>query len=155
MQREIQFKPGRHFIARFLPGKDLQISIVEFCKKHKIKAGYIPLLQGGLKYADIINPNSVKIGENKKVYPVKKRYNYAMEFVAQGTIALNKKGEYENHIHIVGGGNKHKMLCMGHLVKGEIAILTEIVIIETDGIELIRAIDKGIFDKPLLFFKER
>lgn len=153
LQREIEFQPGRHFVARFLPGQDLHEAITEFCRKHKIKAGYIPSVFGGLKWADVINPDPNKEGE--EVEPVVKRYDHVMEFLGQGTIALNQKGEYENHLHIVGGGDSHNLVCMGHLVKGEMAILTEIVIIETKNIEMIREVDPGVFPKPLLFFRKR
>ena len=135
-----------------MPGQDLHEAITEFCKKHDIKAGYIPLLQGGLKNAEIINPDTEN--ESKDAVPLVKRYEYTMEFLGQGTIALNKNGEYENHLHVVCGGDKHNLVCMGHLVKGEMAILTEVVFVEAQGIEMVRDMDPGVFSKPLLFFKQ-
>lgn len=153
MQREIQFKPGRQFIARFLPGKDLHEAIIEFCKKNNIKAGYIPMCIGGIKNPEIINPDPKSKGSDAQ--PVIKKFSSIMEFSASGTIALDTQGNYINHLHIITGGDKHKLICMGHLAAGEIAILTEIVIIEAENIEAVRDIDQGVFPKPLLFFKSK
>lgn len=153
MEREIEFKTGKHIIARFLPGADIHEEIKDLCIKHDIKAAYIPMCIGGVKDPEIINPDPTGTAEVAK--PDVKKYASIMEFSAMGTVALDAEGNYMNHLHIVAGGDRHELVVMGHLVSGEVAILTEIVIIECDGIEAMRDIDPGIFPLPLLFFKHK
>ena len=149
MKTETQFKSGRQFIARLLPGEDLIKTLKEFCVKNQIKAGYIPMMLGALESAELSH-----VGLNSKTDKFVKKYEGPLEYTAQGTIAL-KNNEPDFHIHMVVGGDNHKLAATGHFLSGKITLLTEVVIIEIVDIEMVKEFDTDIFSNPLLFFKEK
>jgi len=153
LKTNIEFKTGRQFIARLLPGKDLIETLKDFCKEKNIKAAYIPMLIGAVEAIDLIHPDPRPIAA-KDFKPVSKKYQGPFELTAQGTIAM-QDDDYSIHLHAVVGGQEHKLVAMGHFVSGKITILTEVVIIEVADCEMLRQQDNNVFCKPVLFFKPK
>lgn len=151
LKTNIEFKTGRQFIARLLPGKDLIETLKDFCKEKNIKAAYIPMLIGAVESIDLIHPDP-RFGVTKEAKPVVKNYQGPFELTAQGTIAM-QDNDYSIHLHAVVGGQEHNLVAMGHFVSGKITILTEVVITEVADYEMVRVKDDNIFCKPVLFFK--
>lgn len=145
-----EFKTGRQFIARFLPGNDLIEELKNFLLKNKIKAAYIPLLLGAVSDVSLNHPKE-KFKKNEVPYILKK-YSGRFEFIGQATVATFKK-DLSIHLHCTIGGNNHKTLACGHFVSGIIPILMEVVIIELKNEKMTREIDEQVFPLPMLFFK--
>lgn len=156
MLYQTQFTPGRQFAARLLPGEDLVESLKNFCSENKITSAYIPMLIGAVELVELIHPDPKPIAGQEK--PIVKRYEGPVELTAQGTIATDaESGNLSLHLHAVVGGQEHKLVAMGHFVSGIIAIiiaiLIEVVIIESADKKFVRKIDKSIFTNPVLFFE--
>lgn len=151
IKTEISTKIGKVIAARLLPGKDLIDEIGKLCKRHRIKAGFIPTLFGGMINARILNMGPRK-DKTKMPLRVEKIFKQPLEYTATGMISY-RKGKFEPHIH-VNVGEEHKKVSTGHLLSGEIAILSEIVIVELLGYEAIREEVSEIYHLPLLFFKK-
>jgi len=147
MKTSAEFKTGRQFIARLLPGKDLIESLREFCEEKGITAGYIPMMIGAVKSMEFYRVNS-----RHEIIPEK--YEGSLELSGQGTIAM-KEGELDFHLHVVGATHDQKETIMGHFLSGEIPILIEVVIVEIEGIDMIKQVDQAVFPAPVLFFRDK
>jgi predicted DNA-binding protein with PD1-like motif len=141
-------KQGRTFIARLKPGHELVQSVHTLLAEKQISAGYIPVLQGGFKKLKLL---SMTFGENED-HPqdVELEYRQPLEYFGAGTIAL-ENGRPSIHVHLTAAQAGNQSLS-GHLISGEIALLTEIVIVEITGIEMARKEDPDVLGLPLLHF---
>jgi len=145
----IEGKQGRTIIARLKPGQEIVAGITAILRDKKITAGYLPVIAGGFKKLTLV---SMKPGENKNLpVDIEKNYEEPLEYFGVGTIA-EKEGGPSLHVHLTAARAENKSLT-GHLISGEIVLLTEIVIIEVTGVKMIRKKDPEIFDLPLLDFE--
>jgi len=142
---------GRTIIARLKPGQNLIEEINNILKEKNIRAGYIPVLQGGFKNLKLISmtPNSECPDAPRSI---ETEYSEPLEYFGCGTIA-EVDGKPSVHIRLsaaqAGSGT-----ISGHLVFGEIALLTEIVIIEIVNVKISRKPDPEVFDYKLLSFEK-
>lgn len=143
---------GRTIIARLKPGQDLVEGINNILKEKNIKAGYIPVLQGGFKNLKLISmtPNSECPDAPRSI---ETDYAEPLEYFGCGTIAEDTDGNPSIHIHLSAAQTGSKTVS-GHLVSGEIALLTEIVIIEIINVKILRKSDPEVFDYKLLSFEK-
>ncbi len=138
--------PGRTIIARLKPGQDIVVGITQILTDKNIKAGYMPVIAGGFKQLRLI---SMKPGESAdSPVQIERDYTEPMEYFGVGTIAQHN-GQPSLHVHLSAGRTENKSLT-GHLVSGEIVLVTEVVIVEINGVNLIRREDPEIFNLPLL-----
>ncbi|MBO0782903.1 MAG: DNA-binding protein, partial [Ktedonobacteraceae bacterium] len=142
-------RQGRTFIARFKPGNELVSSVHQFLVEKGIRAGYIPTLLGGFKNLKLI---SMTFGEGEnEVKDVELEYRQPLEYFGTGTIAY-LDDQPSIHVHLTAAQSGNKSLT-GHLVSGEIAILTEIVIVEITDVAVVRKEDPDIPGYKLLHFE--
>ena len=96
-------KQGKTIIARLKPGYEIVSSIQQVLLKEGIKAGYIPVLQGGFKNLKL---DSMTFGGSED-YPqdVELEYRQPLEYFGMGTIA---EEEEKPSIHI-GNRNLYKL----------------------------------------------
>jgi len=141
-------RQGRTIIARLQPGQDLMRALEQLLLEKEIKAGYIPVLQGGLKQ---VRPVSMTFGEQDD-YPqdIEVEYRQPLEYLGMGTIArIEEKPSL--HLHLTAGQTGNKSIT-GHFVEGQIVLVTEVVIVELLGVEATREADPEVFGLPLLRF---
>jgi predicted DNA-binding protein with PD1-like motif len=141
-------KQGKTVIARLKPGYDLLQSLSELLIEHHIQAGYIPMLLGGLKNLKLI---SMTFGENED-HPrdIELEYRQPLEYFGCGTLA-QVQGKPSLHIHLSAAQAGNKTIS-GHFVSGEIALLTEVVIVELTNVLMTRESDPEVYSLPLLSF---
>ncbi len=141
-------RQGKVFVARFKPGQDLRDALNAFCLEKGIKAGYIPVLLGGFKNLKV---NAMVQGEkDDQPRTVLREYQEPLEYFGCGTVAF-ADGKPSIHIHLAAAQGNHNAVG-GHLVSGEIVFLTEVVIVEVEGIVMTRQSDPKVFNMPLLHF---
>lgn len=143
-----QGKQGRTILARLKPGHELVQSLHQLLREHDISAGYIPVLQGGFKNVKLI---SMTFGESED-HPqdIELEYRQPLEYFGTGTIA-QIQGKPSIHVHLAAAQSGNASLT-GHLVSGEIALLTEVVVVELTGVVVTREEDPEVFSLPLLHF---
>ena len=142
-------KRGRIFMCRLTPGQDVIAGITTFLKEKKVVAGFIPVVMGGFKKVTL---TSMRPGANEnQPVDITKSYEEPLEYFGQGTIAQHN-GELSLHIHVTAAREGNSSLA-GHLVSGEVVLVTEIVVIEITGVEITREADPEVFNLPLLKFK--
>jgi len=136
-------KQGRVIIARLKPGQELVEGINLLLRDKKIKAGYIPVLLGGFKNLKI---NSMTLSKDEED-PENKvlEYREPLEYFGNGTIA-QVDGKPSVHIHLAAAQSGNRSIG-GHLISGEIVLLTEIVIVELLNVKITRRIDKDVSGK--------
>jgi hypothetical protein len=110
--------------VRLFPGENIHSKLMEVCKKHKVETAVV--LSG--------------IGQLKKFQLgyFKEKGNYVPEEFAKphellslsGNIS-NQEGEYKLHLHAVLG-DEDKSVIGGHLIKGEVEVTNEIVLLKTN-----------------------
>jgi predicted DNA-binding protein with PD1-like motif len=139
-------KQGRTVIARLKPGYDIFQALDQLLVEHGIQAGYIPVLQGGFKNLKLV---SMTFGESEDCpQDVELEYRQPLEYFGMGTVA-QVQGKPSIHIHLTAAQAGNKSIT-GHLVSGEIVLLTEVVVVELLDVTVTRKADPEVFDLPLL-----
>ncbi|MGE4284814.1 MAG: PPC domain-containing DNA-binding protein [Clostridia bacterium] len=134
-------KTGKVVAARILPNTDLLEGIEKICEENGIKYALVNCFgsfsQAGYMY--LIPKEDAKIGAGygevfKKEGPV--------EFLSGTGVICQKDGKCDIHFHGTMCDKKGTVFG-GHLVKGQNPCLTtvDIVIIEVEGIEMLRQYD--------------
>ncbi len=141
---------GRTIVARLKPGQEVVFEIHKILKQKKITSGYMPVIVGGFKKLRLISMRSAD-DENQPV-SFEKSYTEPLEYFGMGTIAQNAAGEPSIHVHLSAARAENKGLT-GHLVFGEVVLLTEIVIVELTGVTMVRKPDPNVYNVPLLSFE--
>ena len=140
---------GRTVVVRLKPGDKVIESVNKILEENKIKAGYIPVIQGGFKNLRLI---SMTHGKNEdEPERVELTYREPLEYFGTGTIG-EAGGKPSIHVHLSAAQAGNKSLT-GHLVAGEVVLLTEIVIVEITGVKMIRKEDPEVYNFPLLYFE--
>ena len=130
-------KQGKTIIARLRPGHDIFQALDQLLVEHGIQAGYIPVLQGGFKNVKLV---SMTFGESED-YPqdIELEYRQPLEYFGMGTVA-HVQGKPSIHIHLTAAQAGTKSIT-GHLVSGEIVLLTEVVVVELLEVTVTREAD--------------
>jgi len=110
--------------VRLFPDENIHHKLKEVCKKHKVETAVVLSGIGQLKH--------FQLGYFKE------KGNYMPEEFAKphellslsGNIS-NQEGEYNFHLHAVLG-EEDKSVVGGHLIKGEVEVTNEIVLLKTD-----------------------
>lgn len=149
---------GRVVTARLKPGTEFLNGIIEICKKHHIRQGYISCCIGSLQkvtFCAAKKDSSVKIGA-KYANPIE--ISGPIQFVSgQGFICQSEEGEYLLHIHgtFSNWKNDHEIQVFdGHMMLegNPILITMEIIINEVIGIKMLRKYDDEV--ELLSYFPE-
>jgi len=154
---EITYSEGhlsKVIMIRIHPGFDVIEGIEEVCKNLDIKCGAITCCIGSLKKASLLIavPMNNKIGAG---YSDPKVLEGPLEFLSgQGTIGQEVGGDIFIHLHCVIS-DKNGNVQGGHFIRGEnpVLITCEVVLIQVEGIHMIRAYDPEV-DMKVFFPKE-
>ena len=144
--------------ARLKPGTEFMTGIIDICKKHHIKQGYISCCIGSLQKATFctaMEDSSAKIGAR---YASPIEVLGPVQFVSgQGFICQSEDGEYVLHIHGTFSNWKNQkeiQVFDGHmLAEGNPVLVTmELIINEVVGVKMLRKYDDEV--ELLSYFPE-
>ncbi|MDH7564753.1 MAG: DNA-binding protein [Candidatus Bathyarchaeota archaeon] len=125
---------GQVYVARILEGEDLPDAILRRVREGNVKAGFFVVI-GSLKRATL---GYYKDGKYENV-----ELEGPLEIASgMGNIAVNEEGEPMIHAHIVVSDRKGEAFG-GHLMKeSPVGATAELVIVESLGLNLVRAQDE-------------
>jgi len=110
-------------LARLFPGEDIHQELKEICNKHRVETAVVLSGIGQLK--------QFQLGYFKeKGNYVPQEFAEPHELLSLSGNISNQKGEYKLHLHAVLG-NEDKGVVGGHLIKGEVEVTNEIVLLKT------------------------
>lgn len=110
-------------LARLLPGEDIHQELKEICNKHRVETAVVLSGIGQLK--------QFQLGYFKeKGNYVPQEFAKPHELLSLSGNISNQKGEYKLHLHAVLG-DEDKSVVGGHLIKGEVEVTNEIVLLKT------------------------
>jgi len=116
-------KDGVVFI-RLFPGEDIYQSLEEACRKHRVETAVVLSGVGQLK--------NFRLGYFKeKGDYAPQEFEKPHELLSLTGSISNREGDYNFHLH-VALGNEEKKVIGGHLIKGEVEVTNEIVLLKTD-----------------------
>lgn len=138
-------KVGRVLVARIDHGEDILLSLKELCKNEEIQSGWIFLFGALARGRLVLGPEEEKVPPS----PVTREFDGPYEALATGSIAMDE-GEISIHIHSALGSKSDALSgCIRD--KGEIFIVIECLILEIEGIGLVREMDPLVGLKLLDF----
>ena len=145
-----ELKLGRTFGITIKNGEDFFTALEKFREEHDVKQGYVQSFVGAFRNAEIIGTNQ-KIKDKEAPDP-SSVYLEAVEVVGSGTFAYDEKKEKVSYnIHVSAGLRTHSASAYtGHLCRGEIQFLTELLLIEVLEPSMVRQIDKNYYNIPVL-----
>ncbi len=110
-------------LARLFPGEDIHQELKEICNKHRVETAVVLSGIGQLK--------QFQLGYFKeKGNYVPQEFAKPHELLSLSGNISNQKGEYKLHLHAVLG-DEDKGVIGGHLIKGEVEVTNEIVLLKT------------------------
>ncbi|MEN1760538.1 MULTISPECIES: PPC domain-containing DNA-binding protein [Anoxynatronum] len=131
---------GKTLVARILPGEDLIPSIIECCREHGVKAGFITVCIGSLRKASFVYAVENKETYYKMVYSEAQKLDGPFEFLGgQGLVGLDEHDGWQVHLH-ASFCDKDRNVLAGHMLdEGNLVLATmEVVIQEISDISLKR-----------------
>lgn len=131
---------GKTIVVRILPGEDLVPSIINTCREHGLKAGYIAVCIGSLKKAAFVYAVENKDTYFNMVYSEAQKPDGPFEFLGgQGIVGLDESDGWQVHLH-ASFCDKDRNILAGHMLdEGNIILATmEVVIQEICEIDLKR-----------------
>lgn len=150
--RSTEVTQGRSIVAVFEHGEDFMTALAAVCEQHQISQAIIPSFIAGFAEAELVGTCA---GLERPEAPLwdTVRVEY-VEALGAGTVARNTvTGQLHPHIHtatgIKGDGAAGRT---SHLVSACVQFVTELLIVEVLGVQLVRRPDPGLFDVPLLDF---
>ncbi len=110
--------------VRLFPGENIHSKLKEVCKKHKVETAVVLSGIGQLK--------QFQLGYFKeKGNYVPEEFARPRELLSLSGNISNQEGQYNLHLHAVLG-DEDKSVIGGHLIKGEVEVTNEIVLLRTD-----------------------
>jgi len=138
-------------LVRLFPGEDIYRELKKVCQKYNVETAVVLSGLGQLK--------NFELGYFKeKGNYTPREFEKAHELLSlTGNISL-QEGDYNFHLHAVLG-NEEKEVVGGHLIKGEVEVTNEIVLLET-GLKVKRKLEEstglqGLFLEDYLGKMER
>ena len=126
-------KDGVVFI-RLFPGEDIYQSLEEACRKHRVETAVVLSGVGQLK--------NFRLGYFKeKGDYAPQEFEKPHELLSLTGSISNREGDYNFHLH-VALGNEEKKVIGGHLIKGEVEVTNEIVLLKT-GLRVKRKLEES------------
>ena len=121
----MQTKEGGSLVfIRLFPGEDIYQALNEACQKHRVETAVVLSGVGQLKQFEL-----GYFKEKGNYTP--EEFEKPHELVSLAGNISNQEGEYNFHLHAVLG-NEEKNVVGGHLIKGEVEVTNEIVLLKTD-----------------------
>ena len=119
---------------RLFPGEDIYCELKKVCQKYKVETAVVLSGLGQLKHFEL------GYFKEKGNYTLRE-FEKAHELLClTGNISL-QEGEYNFHLHAVLG-NEEKEVVGGHLIRGEVEVTNEIVLLKT-GLRIKRKLEEN------------
>lgn len=112
-------------IVRLFPGENVFGQLKEVCLKHSLKAGVII---SGVGQLGLIELGFFK---EKGNYMNQKFENSLEVLNVSGIVSVNKKNEYDFHLHI-SLSDEQKNAFGGHFINGVVSVTLEVAILRTN-----------------------
>jgi predicted DNA-binding protein with PD1-like motif len=146
----VDLKTGRTLSVTFRHGEDFFAGLIELCRQHDIRYGYIPMFIGGFRWAGLAGTCD-KLEDPEA--PVWSGVHLStLDAVGSGTIAWDEAaGRIFPHIHLSVGIRPYSATGhTGHLVDAEVQYLTEMLLVEVEAPAMRRVPDPDLYDIPML-----
>jgi predicted DNA-binding protein with PD1-like motif len=146
----VDLKTGRTLSVTFRHGEDFFAGLIELCRQHDIRYGYIPMFIGGFRWAGIAGTCD-KVADPEA--PVWSGVHLTtLDAVGSGTIAWDEAaGQIFPHVHLSVGIRPYSATGhTGHLVDAEVQYLTEMLLVEVEAPAMRRVPDHDLYDIPML-----
>jgi predicted DNA-binding protein with PD1-like motif len=150
--RGTELQPGRTFAVVIDDGEDFFAGVTGFCRQNGIRQGYVPTFLGGFSTAEVIG-TCVRI-EDPHV-PVRSGvFVENVEVVGGGTLAYDEATDAVlPHIHVSAGVKQYSAVAYtSHLLRAEVQMFIELVIVEATGPAMRRDPDPNLYGMPVLRF---
>lgn len=159
---------GRFAAVAILPGVDILLGLKKVCNEAGIKSGAVIACSGSLRKATLYYTFPQQIGtsdpNNSVNFEVQAKFGFKYAPIVElsgpiqlvsteGTISYHESsGDIEVHIHGMVVDHYGKAYG-GHFVEGGNLALTtlDVVLCETEGVEMIRKKDPEFFNLPTLY----
>lgn len=115
---------GSLIFIRLFPGEDVYHALNEACQKHKVETAVVLSGVGQLKQF------TLGYFKEKGDY-APEEFEEAHELLSLTGIISNQGRKYNFHLHAVLG-NAQKRVVGGHLIKGQVEVTNEIVLLKTN-----------------------
>ena len=119
---------------RLFPGEDIYYELEEVCQKHKVETAVVLSGVGQLKQFEL-----GYFKEKGNYTP--EEFEKPHELLSLTGSISTQEGKYSFHLHAVLG-NEGKNVVGGHLIKGEVGVTNEIVLLKTN-LELERRLEES------------
>lgn len=139
----VSARSGRLLVARLLPGADLVPALTAFCAGTGVRAGAVLTLVGSLRQATYLYVVAAPDSPHGMAYTDPTVLPGPVELIAgQGTIGRTAAGEVVLHLHGAFCDGSRQTYG-GHLAPAGniVAATVEAVILEAEGLSLIRRYD--------------
>ncbi|MEU2258150.1 DUF296 domain-containing protein [Nocardia xishanensis] len=146
---------GRTFGLAFDHGEDFYPTLIDFCRHHNVRSGYIPSFIAGFSEVDLVG--TCDRLDNPQAPLWSKVHLRNVEAFGGGTLAHDPEtGEIKPHIHVAVGLKEHSATGhTSHLLDARLQFLTEMLIIEVVEPGFHRIPDKNLYDVPRLHFTSK
>lgn len=143
---------GRTFGVTFDHGEDFFPTLAEFCRRKRVRQGYIPMFLAGFAEAEIVGACE-KI-ENPDAPVWSKVHLTGVEAFGCGTLAYDpERDEVLPHIHTTLGEKARSATGhTSHLLSARVLFLTEMLVVEVLAPTMTRPRNAALYDVPLLTF---
>jgi len=145
---------GRIFGVAFDDGEDFFPALAEFCRTHGIWQGFVPVFLAGFATVEVVG-TCAKVDDPRA--PVTTGVHLTnVEALGGGTIAFDEGNDaILPHIHVSVGLKEHSATAhTSHLLRAEVQLLTEMVIVEITHPPMRRRPDADSYGVPLLRFED-
>ena len=119
---------------RLFPGEDIYRELEKVCQKYKVATAVVLSGLGQLKHFEL-----AYFKEKGNYTP--QEFDKAHELLSLTGNTSLQEGEYNFHLHAVLG-NEEKEVVGGHLIKGEVEVTNEIVLLKT-GLRVKRKLEEN------------
>ena len=121
----MQSKEGESLIfIRLFPGEDIYHELEEACQEHEVETAVVLSGVGQLKQFEL-----GYFKEKGNYTP--QEFEKPHELLSLTGSISNQEGKYNFHLHAILG-NEEKNVVGGHLIKGEVEVTNEIVLLKTN-----------------------
>jgi predicted DNA-binding protein with PD1-like motif len=151
--RGTELQPGRTFAVVIDDGEDFLPALSEFCRQHGIRHGYVPIFLAGFTTAEVIG-TCARIDDPH--VPVRSGvFLDNAETLGGGTLAYDDATDTVlPHIHVSAGIKQYSAAAYtSHLIRAEVQMFAELVIVESTAPTLRRVPDPSLYGMPVLRFE--
>jgi predicted DNA-binding protein with PD1-like motif len=150
--RAAELTMGRTFVVHFDHGDDFYTALSDFCRKHDVKQGFIPMFIAGMREVELVGTCEKLENPDAPVWNAVHLEN--VEAIGGGSLAYDDGTETVlPHIHVSVGLKAHSAVAhTSHLLNAKVQFLTEMYLVEVSSPRLSRVRQPSLYNVPLLTF---